>query len=561
MKLALVQANPTLGDFAGNIKIIRDFIRVARLNKIDLLIFPELMITGYPPEDMVFLPDFIESNRRAVESLLKETSDISVVVGFIDEREGILFNAASIICDTKQVGIYHKICLPNYGVFDEKRYFHSGENNLLFSVDDFNLGLTICEDIWGEGPLLMDYKKNGADIIINISASPFHIGKQEERCNLLSQRARDNDVFIAYCNMIGGQDELVYDGNSMLINPHGNIIAKAYSFVEQLVCTEFNKISDNIEVIDDFIIDRNNSFINIPDNRINNEIERDVYQALVLGTRDYVLKNRFEKVLIALSGGIDSSLVTSIAVDAIGKRNVVGVAMPSQYSSVSSIEDASLLATNLGIDLWRIPIEETYYKFLSILGEHLNNDSITIAHENLQARIRGVIMMTLSNYLGWLVLTTGNKSEFAVGYGTLYGDMAGGYSVIKDVYKLLVYRLAEFRNLDEKTPIIPLSILEKPPSAELRPDQKDVDSLPPYSILDPILEFYIESNFTVDQILEQGFEKKTVLHVLNLVDKSEFKRRQAPPGIKISGRNFGRDRRMPIVNRYSHSKQYFESSP
>jgi len=561
VKLALVQANPTLGDFAGNIKIIRDFIRVARLNKIDLLIFPELMITGYPPEDMVFLPDFIESNRRAVESLLKETSDISVVVGFIDEREGILFNAASIICDTKQVGIYHKICLPNYGVFDEKRYFHSGENNLLFSVDDFNLGLTICEDIWGEGPLLMDYKKNGADIIINISASPFHIGKQEERCNLLSQRARDNDVFIAYCNMIGGQDELVYDGNSMLINPHGNIITKAYSFVEQLVCTEFNKISDNIEVIDDFIIDRNNSFINIPDNRINNEIERDVYQALVLGTRDYVLKNRFEKVLIALSGGIDSSLVTSIAVDAIGKRNVVGVAMPSQYSSVSSIEDASLLATNLGIDLWRIPIEETYYKFLSILGEHLNNDSITIAHENLQARIRGVIMMTLSNYLGWLVLTTGNKSEFAVGYGTLYGDMAGGYSVIKDVYKLLVYRLAEFRNLDEKTPIIPLSILEKPPSAELRPDQKDVDSLPPYSILDPILEFYIESNFTVDQILEQGFEKKTVLHVLNLVDKSEFKRRQAPPGIKISGRNFGRDRRMPIVNRYSHSKQYFESSP
>jgi len=561
VKLALVQANPTLGDFAGNIKIIRDFIRVARLNKIDLLIFPELMITGYPPEDMVFLPDFIESNRRAVESLLKETSDISVVVGFIDEREGVLFNAASIICDTKQVGIYHKICLPNYGVFDEKRYFHSGENNLLFSVDDFNLGLTICEDIWGEGPLLMDYKKNGADIIINISASPFHIGKQEERCNLLSQRARDNDVFIAYCNMIGGQDELVYDGNSMLINPDGNIITKAYSFVEQLVCTEFNKISDNIEVIDDFIIDRNNSFINIPDNRINNEIERDVYQALVLGTRDYVLKNRFEKVLIALSGGIDSSLVTSIAVDAIGKRNVVGVAMPSQYSSVSSIEDASLLATNLGIDLWRIPIEETYYKFLSILGEHLNNDSITIAHENLQARIRGVIMMTLSNYLGWLVLTTGNKSEFAVGYGTLYGDMAGGYSVIKDVYKLLVYRLAEFRNLDEKTPIIPLSILEKPPSAELRPDQKDVDSLPPYSILDPILEFYIESNFTVDQILEQGFEKKTVLHVLNLVDKSEFKRRQAPPGIKISGRNFGRDRRMPIVNRYSHSKQYFESSP
>ena len=561
MKLALVQANPTLGDFAGNIKIIRDFIRVARLNKIDLLIFPELMITGYPPEDMVFLPDFIESNRRAVESLLKETSDISVVVGFIDEREGILFNAASIICDTKQVGIYHKICLPNYGVFDEKRYFHSGENNLLFSVDDFNLGVTICEDIWDEGPLLMDYKKNGADIIINISASPFHIGKQEERRNLLLKRARDNDVFIAYSNMIGGQDELVYDGNSMLINPDGNIITKAYSFVEQLVCTEFNKISDNIEVIDDFIIDRNNSFINISDNRINNEIERDVYQALVLGTRDYVLKNRFEKVLIALSGGIDSSLVTSIAVDAIGKRNVVGVAMPSQYSSVSSIEDASLLATNLGIDLWRIPIEETYYKFLSILGEHLNNDSITIAHENLQARIRGVIMMTLSNYLGWLVLTTGNKSEFAVGYGTLYGDMAGGYSVIKDVYKLLVYRLAEFRNLDEKTPIIPLSILEKPPSAELRPDQKDVDSLPPYSILDPILEFYIESNFTVDQILEQGFEKKTVLHVLNLVDKSEFKRRQAPPGIKISGRNFGRDRRMPIVNRYSHSKQYFESSP
>ena len=555
MKLALVQANPTLGDFTGNIKIIRDFIHVARLNKVDLLIFPELMITGYPPEDMVFLPDFVESNRRALQSLLKETSDIVIVVGFIDESNGILFNAASIISDTKEVGIYHKMSLPNYGVFDEKRYFHSGENKLIFSVDNFNLGVTICEDIWDEGSLLMDYKKNGADIVVNISASPFHIGKQEERRTLLSQRACDNDVFIAYSNMVGGQDELVYDGNSMLINPNGNLVTKSYSFVEQLICAEFNKISGNIEVIDDFNIDRNNSSINIKDNRSNNEIERDAYQALVLGTKDYVLKNRFKKVLIALSGGIDSSLVASIAVDAIGKDNVIGVAMPSQYSSVSSLEDASSLATNLGIDLWRIPIEETYYKFLNTLEDHLNNDSITVAHENLQARIRGVIMMTLSNYLGWLVLTTGNKSEFAVGYGTLYGDMAGGYSIIKDVYKLLVYRLAEFRNLTEEKPIIPVSILKKPPSAELRPDQKDIDSLPPYSILDPILELYIESNFTIDQILEQGFEKKTILHILNLVDKSEYKRRQAPPGIKISGRNFGRDRRMPIINRYRHSSK------
>ena len=555
MKLALVQANPTLGDFTGNIKIIRDFIHVARLNKVDLLIFPELMITGYPPEDMVFLPDFVESNRRALQSLLKETSDIVIVVGFIDESNGILFNAASIISDAKEVGIYHKMSLPNYGVFDEKRYFHSGENKLIFSVDNFNLGVTICEDIWDEGSLLMDYKKNGADIVVNISASPFHIGKQEERRTLLSQRACDNDVFIAYSNMVGGQDELVYDGNSMLINPNGNLVTKSYSFVEQLICAEFNKISGNIEVIDDFNIDRNNSSINIKDNRSNNEIERDAYQALVLGTKDYVLKNRFKKVLIALSGGIDSSLVASIAVDAIGKDNVIGVAMPSQYSSVSSLEDASSLATNLGIDLWRIPIEETYYKFLNTLEDHLNNDSITVAHENLQARIRGVIMMTLSNYLGWLVLTTGNKSEFAVGYGTLYGDMAGGYSIIKDVYKLLVYRLAEFRNLTEEKPIIPVSILKKPPSAELRPDQKDIDSLPPYSILDPILELYIESNFTIDQILEQGFEKKTILHILNLVDKSEYKRRQAPPGIKISGRNFGRDRRMPIINKYSHSNK------
>ena len=555
MKLALVQANPTLGDFTGNIKIIRDFIHVARLNKVDLLIFPELMITGYPPEDMVFLPDFVESNRRALQSLLKETSDIVIVVGFIDESNGILFNAASIISDAKEVGIYHKMSLPNYGVFDEKRYFHSGENKLIFSVDNFNLGVTICEDIWDEGSLLMDYKKNGADIVVNISASPFHIGKQEERLTLLSQRACDNDVFIAYSNMVGGQDELVYDGNSMLINPNGNLVTKSYSFVEQLICAEFNKISGNIEVIDDFNIDRNNSSINIKDNRSNNEIERDAYQALVLGTKDYVLKNRFKKVLIALSGGIDSSLVASIAVDAIGKDNVIGVAMPSQYSSVSSLEDASSLATNLGIDLWRIPIEETYYKFLNTLEDHLNNDSITVAHENLQARIRGVIMMTLSNYLGWLVLTTGNKSEFAVGYGTLYGDMAGGDSIIKDVYKLLVYRLAEFRNLTEEKPIIPVSILKKPPSAELRPDQKDIDSLPPYSILDPILELYIESNFTIDQILEQGFEKKTILHILNLVDKSEYKRRQAPPGIKISGRNFGRDRRMPIINRYRHSSK------
>ena len=478
-----------------------------------------------------------------------------IVVGFIDESNGILFNAASIISDAKEVGIYHKMSLPNYGVFDEKRYFHSGENKLIFSVDNFNLGVTICEDIWDEGSLLMDYKKNGADIVVNISASPFHIGKQEERRTLLSQRACDNDVFIAYSNMVGGQDELVYDGNSMLINPNGNLVTKSYSFVEQLICAEFNKISGNIEVIDDFNIDRNNSSINIKDNRSNNEIERDAYQALVLGTKDYVLKNRFKKVLIALSGGIDSSLVASIAVDAIGKDNVIGVAMPSQYSSVSSLEDASSLATNLGIDLWRIPIEETYYKFLNTLEDHLNNDSITVAHENLQARIRGVIMMTLSNYLGWLVLTTGNKSEFAVGYGTLYGDMAGGYSIIKDVYKLLVYRLAEFRNLTEEKPIIPVSILKKPPSAELRPDQKDIDSLPPYSILDPILELYIESNFTIDQILEQGFEKKTILHILNLVDKSEYKRRQAPPGIKISGRNFGRDRRMPIINRYRHSSK------
>ena len=552
MKLALVQANPTLGDFVGNIKIICDFIRVARLNKVDLLIFPELMITGYPPEDMVFLPDFIESNRRALQSIVSETSDITVVVGFIDESNGDLFNAAAIISDTKEVGIYHKISLPNYGVFDEKRYFHSGENKLIFSLDNFNLGLTICEDIWDEGPLLKDYKKKGVDIVLNISASPFHIGKQEERYTLLTKRARDNDVCIAYSNMVGGQDELVYDGNSMFIDSNGNLATKAASFAEQLICVEFNKVLDNIKVIEVSNIDRNNSSINTKNNQTNYELERDVYQALVLGTKDYVLKNGFTKVLVALSGGIDSSLVASVAVDAIGKDNVVGVAMPSQYSSVSSLEDASSLSTNLGIDLWRIPIKETYYEFLNTLGDHLNNDSITIAHENLQARIRGVVMMTLSNYLGWLVLTTGNKSEFAVGYGTLYGDMAGGYSIIKDVYKSLVYRLAEFRNFKEEKIIIPVSILEKPPSAELRPNQKDLDSLPPYSILDPILELYIESNFTIDQILKQGFEKKTVLHVLNLVDKSEYKRRQAPPGIKISGRNFGRDRRMPIINKYSH---------
>ena len=562
IRIALAQINTTVGDLDNNTSKIINYVNLARSSGADLIAFPELTITGYPPEDLLFKNQFIEDNIARMNEVVQESKDITVVVGFVDSSPH-LYNSAAVAHNGKLIDIYHKQLLPNYGVFDEKRYFSPGNTCPIYVIEGIDLGVNICEDIWHPDGPTCSLKSSGARVIVNISSSPYYAGRLTEREKMLTNRAKENDVFIAYVNLVGGQDELVFDGASMLVDPEGQIIQQGYQFKEDLVISdlEINTSDDRTEKsknrqsnnVKRFLITEktNDTKYNLSDqNRSPLDELSEVYSALVTGTRDYVYKTGFDKVLIALSGGIDSSLVTTIATDALGPDNVVVVAMPSRYSSDGSLNDSKELADNLGVEFQVIPIEPPFISSLDVLKPHFKDHKPGLAEENLQSRIRGLLIMALSNKKGWLVLTTGNKSEMAVGYATIYGDMSGGYAVIKDVPKTLVYKLAIHRNTYSNKPTIPLNIIEKPPSAELRPDQKDEDSLPPYEILDPILKSYVEDDRTFAEIVSMGYDQTMVKDIIKLVDRSEYKRRQAPPGIKITPRNFGRDRRMPVANLY-----------
>ncbi|MFC1874237.1 NAD+ synthase [Chloroflexota bacterium] len=572
LRIGMAQLNMTVGDFAGNTRKILEAMDEARSLGVDLLTFPELAICGYPPEDLLFKPQFVTENRRSLEKVAAASPGMTLVVGFVDAKEDI-YNAAAIIHDGQLIDVYHKIFLPNYGVFDENRYFRAGNQCPVYTITGVGIGVTICEDIWyKEGPATSQ-AYSGAHVIINISSSPYHASKGSYRERMVATLAADNVAIFTYNNMVGGQDELIFDGNSVIFDEKGNLLARGKQFQEDLIVADLDIESVFRARLQDSRWRKQTPIRDEPEWQGNKiavsavapphtkpplpardvqlpDLPEEVYNALVLGTHDYIVKNRFKKVLIGLSGGIDSGLVAAIAVDALGNDNVIGVAMPSRYSSPGSVSDADLLAKNLRIKLLNIPIEKAFKAYLEMLSETFSGAKPDATEENLQARIRGNILMALSNKFGWLVLTTGNKSEMATGYTTLYGDMAGGFAVIKDVPKTLVYKLAGYRNSLAKKDLIPSSIIDKVPSAELRPEQQDIDSLPPYELLDPVLTAYVEEDKSIEQIIEAGMDEAAVRLAARLVDGSEYKRRQSPPGIKITARAFGRDRRLPITNRF-----------
>ena len=570
LRIAMAQINTTVGDFDGNVKKILGAVDTARTLKADIVTLPELAICGYPPEDLLFKPQFIQANLQSLQKIVEASAGITVVVGFVDS-DGDIYNAAAVISDRQLIGTYHKIYLPNYGVFDENRYFRAGNECPVYIVNGVGIGINICEDIWYEAGPATVQAYAGAEVIINISASPYHTGKGESREKMIATRASDTVSIFAYNNLIGGQDELVFDGHSLVFDELGNLITRGKQFEEDFVVADLDiesvfraRLHDPRWRKESPVLEKtawhqtktlvsqtpsssakpplNSSPVPILDS------VAEVYRALVLGTRDYIHKNGFKKVVIGLSGGVDSALVATIAVDALGKDNVIGISMPSRFSSTGSVTDTKALVKNLGIKLQTITIEKPFQAYLETLTESFTGTKPDSAEENLQARVRGNLLMALSNKFGWLVLTTGNKSEMATGYTTLYGDMAGGFAVIKDVPKTLVYKLVKYRNEQAGFDLIPAAIIEKPPSAELRPDQKDVDSLPPYDVLDPILTAYVEEDKSVDQIVALGFDKAVVQKTAKLVDRSEYKRRQAPPGVKITSRAFGRDRRLPLTS-------------
>ena len=572
LRIAMAQVNTTVGDFKGNTRKILEAVGEAKALGTDLLTFPELAICGYPPEDLLFKPQFITENLRALDEVVNHSSGLTIVVGFVDAKEDI-YNAAAIIHDGKLAGIYHKIYLPNYGVFDENRYFQAGSETPVYIIAGVGVGINICEDIWYEAGPATAQAYSGAEVIVNISASPYHAGKGNSRERMLDTRASDNVAIIAYNNLVGGQDELVFDGNSLVLDEKGELIARGKQFEEDLIVADLDveavfrtRLHDprwrkETQLLEEQYCSTRKIIISetpsttpkppLPPRQLQvRDLHGEIYDALVLGTHDYILKNGFQKVLIGLSGGIDSSLVAAIAVDALGKSNVVGVAMPSKYSSPGSLSDARLLAQNLGIKLITIPIDKVFQAYLGTLVDVFKGTEPDITEENIQARIRGNVLMALSNKFRWLVLTTGNKSEMATGYTTLYGDMAGGFSVIKDVPKTLVYKLAHYRNSLAGYALIPATVIDKAPSAELRPDQKDIDTLPSYDQLDPILTAYVEEDKSAEQIIAMGINEEVVKRAARLVDTSEYKRRQAPPGVKITPRAFGRDRRLPITNQF-----------
>jgi NAD+ synthase (glutamine-hydrolysing) len=571
LRIGMAQINTTVGDFAGNTQKILEAVAEARSLGVDLLTFPELAICGYPPEDLLLKPQFIEENLRSLDKVVQHCFGLTVVVGFVDAK-GDIYNAAAVIHDGKLAGVYHKIYLPNYGVFDENRYFQAGKEYPVYVIAGVGVGINVCEDIWYEAGPATAQAYSGAEVIVNISASPYHFGRGEFRQRMLGTRAADNVAIVAHNNLVGGQDELVFDGNSMVLDEKGRLLVQGKQFEEDLVVADLDveavfrtRLHDprwrKQALLEEQRWDEAKIIVSeapatapkppLPQRQLQvRHLPAEVYEALVLGTRDYVHKNGFEKVLIGLSGGIDSGLVAAIAVDALGPPNVVGVSMPSRYSSPGSISDAKLLAQNLDIKLITVPIENVFRAYLDVLAEAFAETEPNVAEENLQARTRGNILMALSNKFGWLVLTTGNKSEMATGYTTLYGDMAGGFAVIKDVPKTLVYELARYRNSIASHDLIPATIIDKEPSAELKPEQRDIDTLPPYNVLDPVLTAYVEEDKSVEQIIAMGLEEGMVRRAARLVDGSEYKRRQAPPGIKITPRAFGRDRRLPITNRF-----------
>jgi NAD+ synthase (glutamine-hydrolysing) len=597
LRLALAQVNLTVGDLVGNVeRIVRD-MRHADEAGAHLVAFPELAVTGYPPEDLLLKPGFIRDNLRALDELTeasREFPHLSVIVGFAD-RELDLFNAAAILRDGRRIGVYHKQYLPNYGVFDEDRYFSAGTRAPNFLIEGARVGVNICEDIWYPGGPPTEEAYAGAELLVNISASPFNVGKQMARERMLATRAADTGSIVAYVNLVGGQDELIFDGSSVVFDEDGELVARAKAFEEDLLVVNLDVegvfrrrlhdprlrkerlahaertkepifVSSGAGRAED---DGTTAPLRARGDGIRGRIEplpesvEEAYRALVLGTRDYVRKNGFHDAVIGLSGGIDSALTATIAVDALGADHVWGISMPSRYSSTGSKDDARELAASLGIRYSVLPIEQTFAAALDTLREPFESGpptASTLAEENLQARIRGMYLMGISNRFGSIVLTTGNKSEMAVGYATLYGDMAGGFAVLKDVFKTLVYDLARWRNEHAGRPLIPLSTIEKAPSAELRPDQRDTDSLPPYAVLDPILRAYVEEDRSFDAIVGMGYDAETVRRVMQLVDKSEYKRRQAPPGIKITTRAFGRDRRLPLTSAYRGQPAPFASA-
>ena len=613
LRLGLAQLNPTVGDLDGNFKRIVGAIDRARTLGVEVLALPEMVVTGYPPEDLLLKPSFIERAIEATHELLPHTAGMTVVVGTVD-RDVDLYDAAAVLHDGRWMGTYRKRYLPNYGVFDENRYFMPATRNAVFVRGRAVIGVSICEDIWFPGgPIEEQVIRGGAEVIINISASPYHAGKAQARGRMLCTRAADNLVVVCYCNLVGAQDEIVFDGASLIVNEQGQVLASGRMFEEDLIIADvdleevFNARLHDPRLRKGRVLDGGEATprVELPLNFAPHlgtgapaevaavapsgrggagaaaegsaaatavatrpalephqapaplELTQEVYEALVLGTRDYVRKNGFETAVLGLSGGVDSALCACVAVDALGPGRVVGISMPSAYTSAASREDAAALAKGLGIRFHEIAIHDVYDTYRRALGPALGAPGAAhagtpaapdLTDENLQARIRGNYLMALSNKFGWLVLTTGNKSEVSVGYCTLYGDMAGGFAVLKDVYKTMVYRLARHRNGRAASPPIPERSLTRPPSAELKPDQTDQDSLPPYDVLDPILKLYVEDDRSVREIAELGYEEATVRAVVRLVDRAEYKRRQSPPGIKISPRAFGKDRRLPITN-------------
>jgi NAD+ synthase (glutamine-hydrolysing) len=544
MRVGLGQFNAVVGDLGGNARRMRQLYADAVRAGVDLLAFPELAVCGYPPEDLLHKQHFLKDCRRTVEKLAADCPGITLVVGFAEDDNQTCYNSAAVLQGGRISHVYRKSLLPNYGVFDEQRYFRPGAERLRIKVRELDIAVTICFDIWNIEWLGSLIEAIGpVQVILNISASPFHTGKIEARQELIGLCAREFGCAVAYCNLVGGQDELIFDGRSMFADSDGAVVAKGKAFDEDLVIADIVRTDDGSVRIEQVT----------PSAPQPRDLIDETYQALVLGTRDYAYKNGFKKVLLGLSGGIDSSLTAAIAVAAVGRENVIGVSMPSQFNSPETVSDAEALARNLGIEFHTIPIGPILAQFQGSLQTVEGWSNEGIAYENLQARIRGCILMSLSNRFGSLVLTTGNKSETAVGYTTLYGDTAGGFGVIKDVLKTTVYQLAEHVNNTTGREIIPRGVITRAPSAELRPNQKDSDSLPEYELLDRILKGYVEEDMSVAQLADQDLPKDVVNAVVRLVDRNEYKRRLSPPGIRITPKAFGKDRRLPITNRYRHS--------
>lgn len=556
LRVALCQINSVVGDIDANTKRIFAALAAAEEAGCHAAVFPELAVTGYPPEDLVLKRRFVHDSRRAMEEIAARSGSCTAVVGFVDGADGCQ-NAAGVATNGRLAGVYHKRELPNYGVFDERRYFQPGAGEpVLHDVAGIAVGVSICEDAWVSGGPMGQMAAAGAEVIFNLNASPYHVGKLDQRLSVLRQRVAETGCAIVYANLVGGQDELVFDGASLVLDPDGRIIAQAPPFREHLLIAEV-EVADRVGVEDRTNVADRPELSSSP--AIPQEINQvdpglgeldEQYEALVLATRDYVHKNGFTDVGVGVSGGIDSSLVAVIATDALGADHVHGVLMPSRYSSDHSVADAEALCRNLGIDHRVIPVEPGHQAFLDMLAPSFDGLDPDLAEENVQSRIRGTLLMALSNKFGWLILTTGNKSESAVGYSTLYGDTAGAYAVIKDLWKLQVYAFARYRNQRAGRDLIPENVLVKPPSAELRPDQRDDQSLPPYDVLDPLLEAYVEGDLTPADLGAQGYDPELVNRITGLVDRAEYKRRQNPPGVRITAKAFGRDRRLPITNRY-----------